>query len=93
MLIEKLRKVVDPEVGVNIVDLGLIYDLKVSGKKAHVKMTLTTPTCPAGGMILSGVEGVLKEEGYEPDIDLTFSPPWTPDMMSKEVKEKFGFLK
>ena len=87
-----LREVIDPELGLNVVDLGLIYDVKVDKGNIHVKMTLTTPTCPLGGFILSQVESKLREHfGVEPEIELTFDPPWTPDKMSDAAKGALGY--
>ncbi len=85
---EALKTVVDPEVGQNIVDLGLVYDVKVEGKRARVTMTLTTPMCPIGGLLISQVEERLRELGYEPEVELTFEPPWTPERMSPELRKK-----
>jgi metal-sulfur cluster biosynthetic enzyme len=88
-----LRGVVDPELGANIVDLGLVYDAQVIGAKVFVTMTLTTPLCPMNEMIpdavrqavgaLPGVAGV--------DVELVWTPPWAPQMMSRELKERFGW--
>ena len=88
---EALREVMDPELGVSIVDLGLVYDMRVEGKKCKVTMTLTTPMCPLGGFILSNVEEKIREQGLEPEIDLTFEPAWTPDRMTPELKKRLGF--
>lgn len=90
-LMDILREVKDPELGVSIVDMGLIYGAEEEGDVARVEMTLTTPTCPAAALLVGEVEGALREAGYEPEVELTFSPPWTPDKMSKELREKMGF--
>ena len=87
---EKLKEVVDPEIGYNIVDLGLVYDIKIKGKKAKVLLTLTTPMCPVGGLIMSESERVIRELGLEPEIDLTFDPPWSPEKMSEEIRRRLG---
>ena len=87
--IEKaLRKVIDPELGLNIVDLGLIYGIDVDEKKVEIKMTLTTPFCPLAGFLIAQVEEKLEELGYEPEVKLVFDPPWTPERMSREVRRK-----
>ncbi|RLG21131.1 aromatic ring hydroxylase [Candidatus Micrarchaeota archaeon] len=92
-VLEVLKKVIDPELGVNVVDLGLIYDIEVNDN-IHVKMTFTVPTCPLGRWILGSVTVALEEKfGKKPDIELVFDPPWNPDMMSDEAKRKLGYLK
>ena len=93
---EALKKVVDPELGVSIVDLGFIYEAKVGGadgRKAHVKMTLSTPMCPLSSLIVGDVEQKVKEAGFEPDIEVVFEPAWTPDMMSDELKQKLTSIR
>ena len=86
-----LKNVYDPELPVSIVDLGLIYDTKISGNNVNLKMTLTTPGCSMGSMIAGQAEMALKEIGAENVlIDIIWDPPWNPDMMSDEAKEKLG---
>lgn len=86
-----LEKVHDPELPVNIVDLGLIYDTKISGSDVNVKMTLTTPGCSMGSMIATQAEMALKDIGAENVlIEIIWDPPWNPDMMSDNAKEKLG---
>jgi len=90
---DTLRQVVDPELGANIVDLGLVYDIQVIGARVFVTMTLTTPLCPMNEMIpdavrqvvggLPGVSGV--------DVELVWTPPWQPEMMSRQLKEMLGW--
>jgi FeS assembly SUF system protein len=93
---DTLRTIHDPEIPVNIYDLGLVYDIKVTdgGKQLKVTMTLTAPACPAAGSIIAEVEQKLRElEGVEDvHVHLTFDPPWTKDMMSEEAKLELGFL-
>jgi FeS assembly SUF system protein len=90
-----LRTVFDPEIPVNIYDLGLVYEIKVEDN-ANVKitMTLTAPACPAAGEILHDVQ--MKVEGIEGVMDchvqLTFDPPWDKEMMTEEAKLELGFL-
>lgn len=97
---QKLRGVLDPELNVNIVDLGLIYDITVSSVDNHpfikVLMTLTTPGCPLAGTIQRMIKDALfpfKELNVDRDVDIeiTFDPPWTIDMMSEEVRAELGF--
>ncbi len=89
-----LRDVVDPEIGANLVDLGLIYEVRVdNGTDVYVKMTLTVPGCPLMNVLPAQVEERLKElEGVKKvTVQLTFDPPWTPDRMSKELREEYGW--
>lgn len=95
MLRDLLREVVDPEIGINIVDLGLVYDVQLPGDGvARIQMTLTTPGCPLGGFIedairdtLWGVLGVT-----EVDVRIVWDPPWDPDqMMSDWAKRQLGW--
>ncbi len=90
---EQLKKVIDPEIGLSVVDLGLIYDIKVEGDKVHIKMTLTTPGCPLHQMLVRGVERAVAElEGVKDvQVELVWDPPWHPSMMSEEAKKKLGF--
>ncbi len=88
-----LKAAVDPEFGVSLIDLGLIYELKVlNEKKVYIKMTLTTPMCPLANAIVADVYHRVKEvPGVEDvDIELTFDPPWSPDMMSPEARKLLG---
>lgn len=89
--IRALKNIIDPEIGANIVDLGLIYDLKVEGEKVEVLMTLTSLGCPLANSLISEVESKLKEAGFKNvKITLTFNPPWTPEKMNKELRKKLG---
>jgi metal-sulfur cluster biosynthetic enzyme len=89
--IRALKNVIDPEIGANIVDLGLIYDLKVEGEKVEVLMTLTSLGCPLANSLVSEVESKLKEAGFKNvKVTLTFNPPWTPEKMNKELRKKLG---
>ncbi|MHA1593679.1 MAG: metal-sulfur cluster assembly factor [Candidatus Baldrarchaeia archaeon] len=91
-VMDALKKVYDPELGVNIVDLGLIYEVNVKDKNVYIKMTLTTPGCPLYMMFLREVERAIKELGAENvEIELVFDPPWTPERMSRELRKRFGF--
>ena len=90
---EQLRSVIDPELGLNIVDLGLIYDVEVEDGLATVTMTLTSPGCPAGGMIMSGAQEAARgAEGVdEADVRLVWKPFWTPDRIDPEIRAALGF--
>ncbi len=91
-VLDSLRSVLDPELGINIVDLGLIYGVKVNGKKVTVKMTFTTPACPLLQYIVSEVEErVGKINGVEEVVvQLAWDPPWNPDKISAEGKKQLG---
>jgi metal-sulfur cluster biosynthetic enzyme len=88
-----LKEVLDPEIGINIVDLGLIYDLKVSEGRIAVTMTLTSPTCPMGDLLLDEVEAALDRlaPGVEIDLEVVWEPPWSPEKMSASAREQFGW--
>ena len=87
-----LNEVMDPELGISLVDLGLIYGVEVNGEKVNVKMTFTTPACPMVHYIVSSVEEAVKKvKGVgEVEVQLVWDPPWTPDKMSDAGKEKLG---
>ena len=87
-IIEEIRKIYDPELPVNIYELGLIYDIQVVDKKANIKMTLTTPNCPVAESLPKEVkEGAMQVEGIDDvDLQLVWDPPWNKDMMSDAAK-------
>lgn len=87
-----LSEVIDPELGVNVVDLGLIYGVVEDGDGVEVRMTLTTPGCPLAPYFQEQVEGVVAEGLGQPvRLTFVFDPPWTPEMMSDEVRATLGF--
>lgn len=90
---EALKGVKDPELGLNIVDLGLVYDIDVEGASARVTMTLTSPGCPAGGQIMAGAkEAAESVEGVESaEVILVWKPFWTPDRIDPVVRSMMGF--
>ena len=87
-IITEIRKIYDPELPVNIYELGLIYDVQVDNKKAMIKMTLTTPNCPVAESLPNEVkESVMQVEEIEDvDLELVWDPPWNKDMMSDAAK-------
>ena len=87
-IINELKKIYDPELPVNIYDLGLIYDVKVEEDKAKIKMTLTTPNCPVAESLPKEVkEGAMQVDGIKDvDLELVWDPPWSKDMMSDAAK-------
>ena len=93
-VMEVLKQCMDPELGISIVDLGLIYDVKVEKEgKVKIKMTLTTVGCPLVGMIRGDVkEKVGAMKGVKDvEVELVWDPPWTPERISVEGKKKLGF--
>lgn len=93
-LIDALRTVIDPELMINIVDLGLVYSINQTDRKVLVEMTLTSPACPAGPQIVSQAKmSIEKLEGVETaEIKLTMSPPWTPDRMTDDARDQLGIF-
>ncbi len=90
---EILKEVMDPEVELNIVDLGLIYSLDFDGdKKVNIVMTLSTPACPLGDAIVLNVKESIKKHypEFDVNVNLVFDPPWTPSMISDEGKAILG---
>lgn len=91
---EALRQVDDPEAGMNIVDLGLVYLIEVTPERVRIEMTMTTAACPMTEMIVDQVREVVTSivpEGTTVDVELVWDPPWTPDKMSGIAKEHFGW--
>ena len=88
-----LRRVKDPELNLNIIDLGLVYDIRVDGRKVAVDMSLTSPGCPSGPEIMGDVERQLKSipEVEEASVNLVWSPFWTPDRIEPRVRAYLGF--
>lgn len=88
-----LRRVIDPELGINIVDLGLVYEAECVDGRAHVRMTMTTPACPMGPYLTEEVERALGDlpEVTGVTVDLVFEPLWSPEQMSPEAKAQLGF--
>lgn len=94
-IIEVLYTVEDPEIPVNIYELGLVYDITIKDDNVvFVIMTLTAPACPVAGQIVMEVQQKISEleEVNDVHVDLTFEPPWTMDMMSEEAKLELDFL-
>jgi metal-sulfur cluster biosynthetic enzyme/nitrite reductase/ring-hydroxylating ferredoxin subunit len=93
-LIEALKQVIDPELMVNIVDLGLVYSINRDDRKIYVEMTLTSPACPAGPQIVQQSKMALERlrDVEEAEIKLVMSPPWTPDRMTDEAKDMLGIF-
>ena len=93
-ILEVLARVVDPEVGLNIVEMGLVYDVTVNvPNDISVIMTLTTPGCPMHGSLAEGVQRVLEDLAGigQVTVALTFDPPWDPKMLSRKALKKLGW--
>lgn len=95
-VLEELKKVIDPELHINIVDLGLVYDVGIEQEtgKVDIKMTLTTPGCPLSMVFEEWVPAAAKKVDGVKDvkINLVWEPPWDPDKMTDEAKELMGFI-
>tara|TARA_B100001029_G_C15048667_1_gene449039 strand:- start:1217 stop:1621 length:405 start_codon:yes stop_codon:yes gene_type:complete len=90
-VLDALKNVMDPELPVSIVDLGLIYHVDIADNNIKVQMTLTTPGCSMGSMISSQVENTLYALGAKSVVvEVVWDPPWNPNMMSEEAKTKLG---
>ncbi|PKO24196.1 MAG: hypothetical protein CVU38_00125 [Chloroflexi bacterium HGW-Chloroflexi-1] len=95
---EAIRKnVYDPELGLNIVDLGLVYDIQApeTGNTVDVEMTLTSPGCPIGPQIISGVQTCIQRafpDLNRIDVHIVWTPMWGPERMSQEAKDQLGFF-
>jgi len=94
-VVANIKEVYDPEIPVNVYDLGLIYEIEIDAetRKADVLMTLTAPNCPAAGVLPGQVEdAAANAEGVsEAEVELTFEPPFSPEMMSEEARLELGF--
>jgi metal-sulfur cluster biosynthetic enzyme len=92
-VVDALRAVEDPELGMDIVELGLLYDVEVEGPKVKVIHTLTSMGCPVGPMIQQSIDDMASAvPGVEDvEVELTWDPPWTPDKMSEDAKFILGF--
>ncbi|HET9339029.1 MAG TPA: metal-sulfur cluster assembly factor [Casimicrobiaceae bacterium] len=93
-ILAAIATVIDPEAGMNVVDLGLIYDAALDGDRVSITMTMTTPACPVGDYLADAVRDAVA--GRYPslesvDVTITFDPPWTPDRMSDAARAKFGW--
>lgn len=93
IILKKLEQVMDPELNIPIVDMGLIYDIKIGSKKIKITITLTTIGCPLVGLIEAEIKNKIAELGIKEDlisIEVTFDPPWSMDKMTKKGKKMLG---
>ncbi len=93
-VLRMLKTVFDPEIPVNVYDLGLIYRIDIEGQTCTIDMTLTAPSCPAADFLVEDIrQKVGSVEGIEQvDVNIVFDPEWTKDMMSDEAKLELGFM-
>jgi metal-sulfur cluster biosynthetic enzyme len=92
-VLEALEEVIDPELGLDFVSLGLVYDVEIEDSEVHITFTLTTPACPIGPQVTEQMkEYVLELDGVEAvHPKMVFDPPWSPEMMSEDAKFALGF--
>ncbi len=91
---DALRTVLDPEVGENVVDLGLVYRVDCAPARVQVDLTMTTPACPAAGSIADDAQDAIRRdcpEAREVNVAVVFDPPWTPERMSEQTRQRFGW--
>jgi metal-sulfur cluster biosynthetic enzyme len=90
---DALRDVIDPELGLDFVELGLIYDVEIDGETVRITYTLTSPGCPIGPQVSEQIEEFVSELDGVAEVlpTMTFSPPWTPELMSEDAKFALGF--
>jgi len=88
-----LESVTDPELGISVVDLGLIYNVLVEGNKISVDMTLTNPSCPMAGLVAGSVEEALRAAFPEAEVEvsLVWDPPWTPERLTESGRAQLGY--
>ena len=94
LITEGLKQVYDPEIPMNIVDLGLIYGFEWNGDDVKLRMTLTAPGCPVAGILAEEVKTVVEKvpQVHGATVELVWDPPWTPDRMSEFAKRQFGYM-
>ena len=93
-LLEALKEVIDPELMVNIIDLGLVYDVEQEGPKVNVNMTLTSPACPVGPQLMQQAKMALErlDDVEEAEIQLVMTPPWSPERMTDDARDQLGIF-
>ena len=93
-VMEVLRTAIDPEIGINIVDLGLVYSVEVNQGQVRVAMTLTTPACPAGQYLAERAEAAIRRHVQDVEsvsVEVVWDPPWSLDRMSETAKQQLGW--
>jgi metal-sulfur cluster biosynthetic enzyme len=94
LIMKELKKIYDPEIPMNIVDLGLVYGFEWHGDEVVLKMTLTSPGCPVAGILAEEIKTVMEKvpKVAKATVDMIWEPPWTPERMSEFAKRQFGYL-
>lgn len=93
-VLDLLRDVIDPELGFNIVDIGLIYGIELEGNRLDVRMTMTSPACPMGDMLYDDVRQALSDglpDDWHINVEVVWDPAWSPARMSPELRQRFGW--
>lgn len=91
---DALRTVIDPEIGINVVDLGLVYSVEVSGNRVRVAMTMTTQACPLHAYLTEAAQAAIRRLAPDAEtvqVDMMWDPPWSPAMMSDAAKQQLGW--
>ncbi|HTT73126.1 MAG TPA: iron-sulfur cluster assembly protein [Thermoplasmata archaeon] len=93
LILENLKQIYDPEIPMNIVDLGLVYGFEWAGDDVKLKMTLTAPGCPVAGILAEEVKAAIEKvpNVHAASVDMIWDPPWTPERMSDFAKHQFGY--
>lgn len=94
IVLEQIKQIIDPDIGLNIVDMGLIYGVDINDDIVNITMTLTSPGCPAAPQLLNGSQTVVQQlDGVEEvNVNVVWTPPWDPEMMSEEAKDELGIF-
>jgi len=91
---EALRRVIDPEIALSIVDVGLIYGVSIAGQRLQLRMTMTSAACPVADVILDDIDAELDRvlpEGMQVEVEMVWDPPWTPERLSPEARLFMGW--
>jgi metal-sulfur cluster biosynthetic enzyme len=93
-VLETIKQIIDPEIGINIVDMGLIYGVDINDTTVDITMTLTSPGCPAGGQIVNGTQQVTQQmDGVEEvNVNVIWDPRWSMELMSEDAKDELGIF-
>ena len=94
IVLEQIKQIIDPDIGLNIVDMGLIYGVDINDDIVNITMTLTSPGCPAAPQLLNGSQTVVQQlDGVEEvNVNVVWTPQWDPEMMSEEAKDELGIF-
>jgi len=93
-VLEALKQVLDPELFINVVELGLIYKIDIQDKTVSIDMTMTSPACPAGPQLVAQAKMAIEslEEGTQAIIQIVLTPPWSPDRMTESARDQLGIF-